>query len=394
MLKINKNVCVLYFCLIPFFRPIGFCENNMFIDKFFLIWLYLALFTMLIKLFRNHYRPEKENILFIIYQIVLVLVTVFIQHNPTADLKRMYAVPILIFFFDDFFLKNYTTILKIIRNISTVFLCVGFFYDMLVVKEARTVLFMGHIQIYSQIFVLNTLVCVLLFVKEKSYINIVPIFITMVACIFADTEVANICVVLFLAFLLISKFLNKLKEGYYKNVCKILFFALMFVQAIFVLGNINNLLRNLMEYIGLDPTLNGRIFIWEQAISQSKENWFLGNGINGVNLSMAWGNTFDYMHNEFLQQFIEGGIVLLLLFICYLFFIAKSVDKIEYKSTKLWVSFSFFLLLVIMITDCGSRYFYAWIILQIIMHISKMDNITKFSSAEAECLCINSYIRK
>ena len=90
-----------------------------------------------------------------------------------------------------------------------------------------------------------------------------------------------------------------------------------------------------------EATLTGRILIWNQTLAAIKNNWLFGIGykVNSVLQQTIHGSS---AHNEWLYSMLQGGIVLLFLFIMIFVAASKRIDLCrDQEAGKMYVAIYF-----------------------------------------------------
>ncbi len=159
----------------------------------------------------------------------------------------------------------------------------------------------------------------------------------------------------------IYKNFNKMKRVYIKNIA----FSILtigFTFMVFKFLNQNNLNTKLTErYASIsldtkDGSVNQRLRYYKQILERASKNPFVGVGLGNHKLISINDDKFDisqyiipyHAHNDFLQILSESGILALLSYILFLFFLFRYIFLLWYKSPDKDQKFLFFTLFVIL----------------------------------------------
>ena len=149
-----------------------------------------------------------------------------------------------------------------------------------------------------------------------------------------------------------------------------IFIGTIIVNISFIFIKIQNLFRPILNKIGKDVTLSGRIHLWNGVIDLIKYKPLLGNGMQTVEYDkMFFGSTVNpslpflrvvHAHNSYMTILYRQGIVGLTLFIYILFLVFKKLqtNKTNKYYSILLTAIVISLLLAIFDTfDCSGFYF-------------------------------------
>lgn len=108
-----------------------------------------------------------------------------------------------------------------------------------------------------------------------------------------------------------------------------LFYLILILSSILVTSGLAFLLTDIGELFGKDATLSGRTYIWAMVINDLLNSPIIGRGyISGQEAITLMGNyAFVNAHNQWLQTFWQGGIVLLFIFISFFITIVNHLCK-------------------------------------------------------------------
>lgn len=379
--KLNWNVIIPYVVLIPFFYPRGFAEYYPLYKQFFTLWLYLSaaliLFICVRALIRREITVNAMLIATVVYFAVQLLITLLVQKGISEGLQRLFMAPMLCALCmlclqkkgNLQLIKALSDILFVGMVLNNTVFCPWLWKDLFAADGH--ILFLGHVQVVSQLGLLALFLCYILYKTgtiTKWYATAMLI-LSVVTMLVSDTAASKIILimltvgVLSITFLPRNPLLRFPAERY--AYCWI---GLNALAIAFVL-----LLNGRYTLFGLDLTLHGRIFVWEEILKQLREHWLFGYGVYGTKIVVfwhEWSNSvgMNYAHNEFLQRLLDGGIVLLAAFIGLLVAGAMPVKHLQSKGMKSTINLFFFSFLTVMLIESSTEYYYFWVFLMLMAH--------------------------
>lgn len=235
----------------------------------------------------------------------------------------------------------------------------------------------------SQLSILAILTAVLyniLYEDKKIKRNII-ISIVVITLIITDASLALITAILLIVLFIISK--TKFNKILLLNSKIYIVFGIIF-NIVIVLASVCNNLYNNNCITWLD--FSGRSFVWKDALTKIFENPILGYGIYGVLLQTFWNkwsnfSGFNYAHNQILQNFLDGGIVLNVVFFSMLFSFCNNIKSISNIKCKILCNVVLIVILNIMAFESPTIYCYYIICLSII-YISSVLSKQNFVNVE------------
>lgn len=235
----------------------------------------------------------------------------------------------------------------------------------------------------SQLSVLAIFTVILydLLYKDKKIKKIIIIILIGITLITTDASLALITAILLIVLFLIAK--TKLNKVLLLSSKVYIGFGIVFSLVIISISLYNNLYSN--NYLSL-LDFSGRVFVWKDALNKIIAKPLFGYGIDGVLLQVFWNkwtnvNGFNYAHNQILQNFLDGGIVLCILFFNMLFSFCKNVKYISNKKCKILCNIVLIAILNIMFLESSTIYCYYIICLSIIYVLGMLAK-DKFVSME------------
>lgn len=301
------------------------------------------------------------------YFIIALLITAICRKDFSSGLQQLLAAPSVCVFM---LLNLKRTPKKLLDTIINV-LCIEFTINALMsisqpyINGMYHIVFLGHIQVVSQYTLFSILVGMLFWLvyhdKKKKLIYL--FLITLYTVITTDADSALFTAIGLLIALLIYKWklsrVLTLRSEYYVFLMIAFSVLIIYVSAI----NVN---------IFPDLYINGRRFVWQSALEKIKIHPIIGYGIDGVLLSTFWTSGFNYAHNQLIQNFMDGGLILTIAFVMMILGFVKRVNEIKMIKYKVLCNASLIALLFIMVFDSTTLYIYMYMILSVIFSVKTL----------------------
>ncbi len=184
-------------------------------------------------------------------------------------------------------------------------------------------------------------------------IKVLYIVLLLVFCYGLIISNTSSGIIIFLIIVGIFLGINIFKNKKYKLLFIILGIIIASLMIIFTQKSLfinrvrNHLVSNFNEVVDLfkyginEDSFNGRVGIWNRALSDSRSHKLTGVGIdnfaylNNGKMICSGNVCYDKAHNEFLQIYLCEGIVTLLLYITFICYIIKeSIKKVKVNDYK------------------------------------------------------------
>lgn len=395
-LKQNKGsiLSLLYYIvLIPFLFPRGFVEVSSLYKSFVNLWLYGAIALIGVLFVREvFFKKRKYKSCFfaiVLYYAAFVGITFFVQRGLNEGLQKMFATPALLLFCITA-LKNSP---KRFIDVSANVLLVDFILNLTVFNYLlwpcfsvdSHLLFIGHVQVAAQMGMLGLFISYLLYKIEGTSKKMVALFVlSLLTMLSAQTVVTYIVLaaLLFGAALISTSFGKKL---FPKNpmVLVALYLALnvcLYLVTLYLDGN--------YRLFGFNISLNGRMPIWEEAMGYILASPVLGYGAYGVLLNIFWStdmiepNRMNYAHNELIQRMLDGGIVLAIVFVVFVLWFVKYINRIQNNRHKLVPNLFLFAFLLIMLIESVTEYYFFPIFLSLLAFMPELTGMYQKKEGE------------
>lgn len=211
------------------------------------------------------------------------------------------------------------------------------------------------------------LLCFLLFgelckahISKKKYVAMW--LVSLISAIRIWSATCLIGLVMYIAIL----FSNSIRKAMGKiTIFKLVISFMVIFTLIYYLKIQNFFSILLVDVLGKDLTLSGRIGLWSSSIEMIKENWLIGWGNKNNGAIILRDYYYWYAHNIVLDILLEGGVITLSSFIVLLGILAKQIKpylSINRVKTCLIVMIIF---MIINLTESyfSSIYFYVPLII-------------------------------
>lgn len=373
---------VLYANCLGFLYPIGF--SNYFnaykkIQAFYLsILLFVVLGIFVYKIFQGSVKINFPLIWLFIYSFLLLVITLYKQGQINEGLQKIFVIPATCLFFT-IYLQNKS---KLVINILSNVMILLFTLNILVFNQwffpqffsiNNHIMFFGHVQIASEIGLLGIFVGYIgLLGSKKKWKEYLLILLSIVNMLYSQTSASEFAVIGLVLFYLLGKvktfraFINK---SYYFITILLIVLGFWIITLPINGSNISKLINSLS---------NGRMWIWQQGMIFVNENPITGFGVQGVLLRPYWvqwsSNTlgFNYAHSTPLQLLLDGGLVLVFVFIAMLFSYLSSLRRIKFNHLKYNAIVLFTLFLSVGIVESLTEYNFFFIYLSFLPYLSEI----------------------
>lgn len=373
-----------YFLLIPFFAPTGFNIYFDFYEKLFTMWLLcssvLVCLHFITKSLTQKFMVKKCVFFLIVYYLIFIMLTLGMQGGIEEGLKKLFIAPVFALLYATF-LDDYKK--EILTCTSNIFIVI-FFLSLMVFNSTifpefftERIVFVGHVQVAAQMGLLGIYIALIFLSCEKEYKtkSLFLFFLSVLMMLQSKTIMAYITIAILMVSYVIYK-VGLAKKLYLIN-------PYMYIGGWIVLNVLLLLfsrtahLSGLMKYF--DATLSGRSFVWTEAINLIKARPVWGYGAFGVNIVVFWhewinsGDGMNYAHNEFLQRLLDGGLVLLIMFIVLLISYCKYLNEMKNVKIRFISSACLICFLVISLIESVTEYYYILAFLSILAYYPNKD---------------------
>ncbi|MGN8738986.1 O-antigen ligase family protein [Bilifractor sp. HCP3S3_D3] len=387
-IKINTSNFIWYLALIPFLFPKGFAEYFSSYKAFSVLILGIATFIILARelvigaCFHWTIELNVPLMLILLYHIVLLVITISEQGTITEGLQKIFVAPAVCLLLAEGGRRNLFNIIDATCNI----LIIEFLLNILIFNQwffpsyflvNNHITFIGHVQVAAEIGILGVLISYAEYKhgmhKAKATLLIVLSFITM---IYSKTTASYASIALITVLLLIGKVVQ-IKEFTVRHIKLI---TVILIALTFMWINVDNISIFSRFHNALVLYSNGRTFIWNQGIELFKEKPLFGYGAYGAEIRPFWvqwtnnGLGFNYAHNTILQLLLDGGIVLMTMFIIVLFtYLHHTQKNIKDHNIKYVIYVLFITFLFVGQFESITEYYYFFMFLSLIPYMRELE---------------------
>lgn len=381
--KVTLYHAVLFLVMtFPAFQMLGFDMKFMgsgtpsYIRILSLISFVLSLFLYGVK---RLYR--KQDIPIILYTFVFFSISMcFYLHHGNVSFSAMLAYvstfyTVIIFARTDGYL-----VLDYIYYFFSIYWVVELLARITPIKNSfisDTLTFIGHIQIYSMMWVTYTLVSLLrAHVSGKRVNKLVQTVMLTLATILSwisGTIISKIAILAMVALLIFFKD----KRNNTNKLLLIMFIAVAALNLAIVFMNYQDKFVNVMSILGGDTSLNGRTYIWSLFIPAIAKSPIIGNGYKALGVDMSlWGagrTNLDYCHNTILQELADGGIVQIAFFVILNVFTTQRIKSIDNNKIRIFVFSAMVAMYLIMISESVTYFCYLNLLIALIENLDLIE---------------------
>ena len=378
--KITLKKIFLYLVFIAFLFPKGFIEINSKVKNYYSIYIWsmtiLIVFQSILHIFNKQkgLKIYKGRLIIITYFLLAVIITLFTRKKVDTGLQQLLVYPSIIIFIWINGRKHYGEVVRVISNVFAILFFLNLIVTPICFKNVHHIIFLGHIQVVSQMGVLAIFTCVLDYMmnnqnKYKLWFNLCVIGLSMMT---ADADSAIVALLIVTT----AGITYKWKLYGLFNASTKLYVVFFFILSILIIYSSTS--TNIFKSLFTNFNFSGRTFVWKSAYSLFAYKPYLGYGIDGVLIKTFWSKWTDggmnYAHNQIMQNLIDGGIVLLFAFWAMILQCASYINNIVVKKFKILSSAALITYLTIMIFDSVSFYSYMYIFIALICLLTTKIN--------------------
>ena len=393
-LRYNSYDAFLYLILIPFLYPRGFAEYVPLFKTFFDLWL-LAAMALIVLLFvfqivRQKITPRPCLFYVFLYYALFIVITLTVLGSVNEGVQKLFVAPVLCLFSLICLECHKKSFLRCVSNI----LIVNFLLNLTIFhpiffpayfSESVHILFLGHVQVVAPLGILGIYISYLLYRldSENRGKAILLLLLSLGNMLFSQTSASMITIVILtLGFLLAYVFKLRGFLCLHPYVYVFIYLGLNLLMIYYV----QNFIEADVNTTTDATTLNGRVFIWNEAMTLIEKKPITGYGAYGVLLQMFWhatGDGMNYAHNELLQKMMDGGVVLLVAFLLLLFAYVKPIQRLRQdRRFMAMTSLCLIAMLFIMIFESLTEYYYIFIFLSLLAHSPEFVELFQVENKE------------
>ena len=372
---------IMYFVLIPFLHPRGFDAVWQWHKSLFTLWLLPAMLVIFLwvvfDLVKRGQTYQMSAFAMGIYYVLFIGITLILQGSLREGLQKLIAAPALYLFTILCLRQDGRRFLRVMGNILFWVMVANISVFCPPVVDAITrmyhVNFLGHVQVSAMFGILGIVIAVLQIALGEDRIRpLLLIGLCLLTMIWSGTAASQLMItvlVLGVVMWLIPGVRRclLLEQKWYLAA----YFAINLLLMLFALGN---------HYViaGINLSISGRTHVWSEALRSIAKNPLLGYGAYGVLIQPSWSATAtNYAHNELLQRFLDGGIVLTVVFYWMVYLFLKPVSKLRSPMAKALANTCIVAVLLLMTFESVTDYYYISIFMVLMSQLPKLINPKK-----------------
>ena len=368
----------LYFLLLAFMQPEGLYQ----IHGWKLIgtaWLWIAVCVVwaqfFLEIFQDKFKLDWKGIWIGAYFALALLITIVIQHGISEGFQQLVAFPSVLVCILVNFRKTPQKLLNAVINILLVSLIANLFLFRDYFAQIYHLTVLGHVQVIAQIGLVAVFASALNLIlfhtgRVKSFLTI---GLAMIVMLTADAESALLAAL----FLMVAWVCYK---------CSAIFRRLFCIKAVWIVTIMlafNAFLVAITAISGvlirINPAFdfNGRSYIWQIALNLASQKSIFGYGMYGILIKPFWvapDGGFNYAHNQLMQNLIDGGIVLSIVFIGMMYAVALTIDRIKHQKCRMLSNIILAILMFVMCFESPTIYCHMYLFFGIALSLPKVLN--------------------
>lgn len=336
-----------------------------------LIAMFIAFGVVIYDVLKKPVYIKKSIVYLSIYQLLLIFTALYNKGGIGDGLQRIFVFPALLIFVAINLRRRPKQLILAFTDVMLVqFLLSLFVFNQHFFPQYfaidNHIAFLGHVQMYSEYGTLGVFVGYLSIRLSHKNKGLFLICLSILNMLYSDTVTSYMSIGVLVFFLLIYK-AKCLKDIISKNVYLI---SCLLLVVNFCLLKISLISNSFTRWLSI--VTNSRVSIWADGVNLFEQKKLLGYGIYGAHIKpywLAWATVisdrqgFSYAHNTVLQLILDGGIVLLIAFLVYVFYVIKEITMIKDENIRYITSIVFIIYLMIGIFESLTEYVYFFVFL-------------------------------
>ncbi|MDQ1143766.1 O-antigen ligase [Bacillus sp. SORGH_AS 510] len=368
-IKIYRSRALLFFLLFPYIYPIGLDAIPVF-KILFIIWGLVSMVCVVYLYFFRGFVVRLYPALIIVFHFFLLIITLYINGDIPAGLKKLFLFPCAVLLCDLWCRKNPKLLLKTMLDVfffeqifNLLFWNVKIFENDQFLLGIRTDFpIVGFLTIYV------ALLCRYLKIGGTKYKAYIAIVASILSIFLAWVSTGIVALLLLFALLVMIRFRWFERLLNFCDNTKLIPLGI-FLNYGFVFSSTSNIFSGFItSFLGESTDLNGRGIIWKLTLRAVAESPWLGYGVYGIYIEMPewWGVSYNYVHTQSLQLLIDGGIVALVCFLLILIVIGKEINRGQDYFIKKLSTIVLFACMIMMIPEVITNYCWSFVLLTLL----------------------------
>lgn len=368
-MKISKRELKFLLLLIPFFKPAGFSEIAI-ISRIYDVWFILAMLGIATNAISLRYSPSKVSVLNSVLQAYLFVNTCFHGGFSASLIRNTIGVAFVIIHVEMYLHKDERIVWKNLLRLFAV-------YSVLNALCGKSTFFQEYLfgprtNVTTVSYPLMAIVAMMSYCGKIRIKNPVTLFLVLCTIVpnllimFRESvSTAIIGIMVSILMLFASKFaiVKSIKPYVMVIVLEVYNFIVVSLQSF-------DYMSSLFSLLGESMTMTGRLQIWSNAIMLFIQKPILGYGYRLQSVARGiYATNTTYVHNNFLQFCIDGGLIALLLFSAIMVMAVARIKSVNNRVSRISIA----VLLgfeVAMISEVLTSYNYFYIFLVLVEYMS------------------------
>lgn len=371
--NIYKNGFILFFIVFPFVYPLGL--DLIGFTKYIIIgWELMAMFCLL-AMCRKGIHLSKYMWSIIIYQVVMLAITLGEVGSIGEGLKKLFVFPFACLAIDIWCKKNPKLLIKgllyilFVEELLTLLL-----WNVSVFGEGRY--FVGirtDFPVIGFLSIFVALIAIYLRIKNTRLVAFATIILVINSIFRSNVSTGIVGLALFLVLLVFIRF--RLLERFVRfcDNKKLIPIGIAANIAFIFFGVQTYFAPFITQILGESMRLNGRTLIWESALLYILRKPYFGYGVYGVYVPVAWGTSYNYIHTETLQLLLDGGIALCICFLLIVLRVSQGVDSCEDYYMRKVATICFFCCFIMMISEVFTFYMWFFVLITLMANLKEFE---------------------
>ncbi len=374
-LLIKKNTLILLCCLF-----VVMAQNVVYLDEFAFVGIAMSLLRLLvfaivcILFWRKHERFTKFEYSWIVFYVWWLIVTVMgVETKIIPVISKAIDAYLFVMLLRLYGQQDTKTFLWGVTRILSFFIYINFI--LIVVKNGAGLwkdgfyyLLVGNYNGFGPIFIITYAVEVLyMYQKHKIDWNVIFLLVAMIGSLLYVGSMTSLVGLSLLVVYSLVVFLPLRRTLLW---CFFIFYVIFQIFVVFLLGDLSNYPYAtffIEEVLGKDLTFTDRMRVWELVAEYISEKPWIGHGFH----SNDWyEDNFNVMttHNKIYSLLLDGGIVLLSIFVMCLVVSFRSANRWKNGKEVCVLQFAVCALFFMMVMEAYPT-FYVFILLTLMYYI-------------------------
>ena len=382
--KLSFVDLVEWFILFAFLLPRGYIEYSQTYKLFSQLCTWaavgLALAAVIIYAEKVFRRVSLSALAIALYFVLTAVITLFSREIDGGGLQQLFAYPVLCLYVVFAMRTRPAHFLLTVDLLCLLLFGADLFVGRSFFAGILHMSFLGHVQMVAQLGIVSlyAAACYWMLYRRHRVLLLFQTVLTFYTLLTADADSAVLTAALLLLFGLF--YLLRLYDFLLLPSAFYLFCGLLLSATVIYVTAVAPAIG---ARIGLSD-LNGRRFIWEEALRLFRARPLFGYGIDGVKIRVFWSaytdpGGFNYAHAQLMQNLLDGGIVLTVAFWGMLYAFCRRMDHVQAKRYRAATNAMLTVLMIVSAFDAFTIYCYGFLFFAMVTGtpyaIGETDNV-------------------